>query len=41
MLVLFETQAGYALFKAQDKEVVKDADKLAAAFATPESAQNL
>jgi hypothetical protein len=41
MLVLFETQAGYALFKAQDKEVVKDADKLASAFSNAEAAQNL
>lgn len=37
MLVLFETPAGFALFKADDKKLQK-ADNVAALFETPEKA---
>src|SRR5262245_52389462 len=39
MLVLFETPAGYALFKLTDDKLASaDDDAVAAAFATPEAA---
>ena len=38
MLVLFETAAGYALFKVLDKGILKDADDVASHFESPESA---
>lgn len=41
MLVLFETPAGYALFKVLDKAKVKEADGIMDAFATPESAASV
>lgn len=41
MLVLFETSAGYALFKISDEKKLKNVDDVAAAFQTPESAQKL
>lgn len=42
MLVLFETPAGYALFKVNDKGVLKeDANNIASHFKTSESATSL
>jgi len=43
MLVLFETPAGYALFKVVDKSKIKNAtaEDLMQSFATPEAASNL
>jgi len=38
MLVLFETAAGYALFKVVDKGILKNADGVEAHFRTPETA---
>lgn len=41
MLVLFETPAGYALFKALDKGIFsKDPEEIASAFSTAEGAQS-
>lgn len=40
MLVLFETPAGYALFKCSDKLSAVPTEGIAAAFASPESAQS-
>jgi nucleolar protein 58 len=41
MLVLFETPAGYALFKLTDENALEDADQLAKAVASPEKASKL
>ena len=41
MLVLFETAAGYALFKLTDKGVLKDTTNLHKQFATPDSAAKM
>ncbi len=41
MLVLFETPAGYALFKLTDESALEDADQLAKAVASPEKASKL
>jgi len=38
MLVLFETPAGYALFKVSDSTAIKDADRINKHFQSPESA---
>eukprot|EP00903_Cladosiphon_okamuranus_P014607 g13545.t1 len=38
MLVLFETPAGYALFKMTNESILKDADGIYDEFATPEKA---
>jgi hypothetical protein len=40
MLILFETPAGFALFKANDKKLAK-VDNVFEEFATAEKAQNL
>lgn len=40
-LALFETPAGFALFKIQDKKVVENASTIHQSFATPELATNL
>jgi len=40
MLVLFETAAGYALFKASDKAKLAQVDDVTKAFQTPESASS-
>lgn len=39
MLVLFETSAGYAIFKLLDNKIIKSVDSVEAAFATPEAAK--
>lgn len=41
MLVLFETAAGFGLFKVSDNGAVENSDKLAEHFATPQSAAEL
>jgi nucleolar protein 58 len=42
MYVLFETPAGFALFKVlKDEKKLKDADKLAADFETPDGASKV
>lgn len=40
MLILTETSAGYALFKAKDKKLLKK-DDLASELSTPEGAAGL
>jgi len=41
MLVLFETAAGFALFKVLDEGKLKDVKALSKSFATPASAQKM
>jgi len=41
MLALFETPAGYALFKVLDKSAVDDSSKLQKAFSSPENAASI
>lgn len=41
MLVLFETPAGYAIFKISDDKNLKDVESVAAAFESTKSAQKL
>ena len=41
MLVLFETPAGFALFKVLDEGRLKNADDLFKDFETPEKAQKV
>ena len=41
MIVLFESPAGYALFKVLDEGKLKDVDNLHAAFADADSAQRM
>lgn len=41
MLVLFETPAGYALFKVLEKGKLKDTDNMFKEFQTPEKASNM
>ena len=41
MLVLFETPAGYALFKVLDEKKLKDADNLYKEFQSPEAAEKI
>ena len=41
MLVLFETPAGYAIFKIADDKSLKNVEEVATAFETPKSAQKL
>jgi nucleolar protein 58 len=41
MLVLFETPAGYALFKVLDEGKLENPDKLHKYFESPEAAQKL
>nr|XP_023022866.1 nucleolar protein 58 [Leptinotarsa decemlineata] len=41
MLVLFETPAGYAIFKLLDEKRLKESDNLYKAFESPESAGNI
>jgi nucleolar protein 58 len=38
VLVLFETPAGYALFKMTDESKLEDADQIFKYFETPEAA---
>jgi nucleolar protein 58 len=41
MLVLFETSAGYAIFKISDEKKLKSVEDIATMFQTPEKAQKL
>jgi nucleolar protein 58 len=41
MLVLFETSAGYALFKITDENKLANVQDIAAIFQSPEKAQKL
>lgn len=41
MLVLFETPAGYAIFKISDEKKLKNIEDVAAAFENSQSAQKL
>jgi nucleolar protein 58 len=41
MLVLFETAAGYAIFKITDEKKLKSAEDIAGLFQSPEKAQKL
>jgi len=41
MLVLFETPAGYALFKMADEGQLKNADDIWKNFETPEAAKKM
>lgn len=41
MLVLFETPAGYAIFKVNDEKKLKKVDSLFSEFESPETANEL
>jgi len=41
MLLLFETPAGYSLFKVRDEDKLKDIDALAKSFSSAESAKKV
>jgi nucleolar protein 58 len=41
MLVLFETPAGYALFKVTDEAKISDAENVAQLFASASSAKKM
>jgi nucleolar protein 58 len=41
MLVLFETSAGYALFRISDENKLTSAEDIAKIFQSPEKAQKL
>ncbi len=41
MLVLFETSAGYAIFRITDENKLQNAENVAAIFQSPEKSQKL
>jgi nucleolar protein 58 len=41
MLILFETSAGYALFKITDEKKLKSVEDISAIFESPEKAQKM